>query len=226
MKKKILICSLLLIACISIIGCTSKNSNKDKSENEKIINIKTWETNQNPQNISIRTDAAEAYNLAMANESGLIIPLALIAKNEKDNSYMLLCNEKKDNQTVFKIVIIKSNNNKSAKIDKNVEFDYEKIIKENDTSKKSNKNWKINTEAESTYLDENLLSAFVNATFKEKKNNYTAISYIASSNNIHAFLCIDNNSKNPEVKMVIIEIGEDKEATIIQDIPIDLNELY
>ena len=227
MKKKLLVCSLLLIASITLIGCSSKNSDKDNEEKNKVVDNRVWETNQNPQSTSIKEDAAVAYNLATANKNEDIIPLALIAKNEKNNSYMFLCKSTKDNQTIFKIIIVTTSKNGSAKIDKEVEFDYKSIIQENDTSKKSNSDWKLNDEAEFVYLEENLFSAFINARMKKNKNEYTAIAYIAKSdNNNYAFLSIDKEAKAPTLNLVVIEIGNEEEATIVNDIPLELNDLY
>lgn len=240
MKKKYLVYILLLVLCVTLVGCgKSKEKNEQKDGYIELDDeLEGWVVDLHTDGVNIPEDALAAFYDAKATDFDNTIDAVALLGTQKgiDLKYMFLTivtpknNESKAN---YKILIVSKNANGESKIVSKNDFDLAKYVNKNISGYqgKTASDWVVNKDTRDTKLNEEFEPLYYEAIDKIYDYEYRAITLIASqkmSEDNYAVLCLENQvlgSPNYSIKLLTIHVDSEKKAKVTSTAFIDLVDL-
>lgn len=208
MKKKQILCSLLISMCLTtLVACGTPQKNETEEINNGIGNemiVGGWTSNNDIKPLNIPKDAMDAFDRAAKEYDGMTFePIALLGSQVvAGRNYMFLCKGTtvtQNPQTGLKTVIVYNDLGNNSSITLVNDFDYTKYIRENieNNSELLAGGWQVDSHNEQGILDESVQTMFDNATSTLTGINYKPIAVLGTqvvAGTNYAILCYGSAS--------------------------------
>lgn len=228
MKRKIFVGIFIVLFGFGVFGCEKAEDKKKETEVkevEKEVKEATWEVDTSSNSVKMSSKTISIFNNATKKYNKMKLErVALLGINKKSTykNYMFLCKGTKDDETSWKIVIIKNTNKNKASVQKVKNLDVTKYFAK-DVKAGKNANYKINEKLLANTLDENISNALKTAT-KDSATKYSPIALFGVKGDEYAVLCL--GKKDGKYSLSVLTIKNDKDnSKVLNTAKLALDEL-
>ncbi len=219
MKNKKIVSLFIIVLCVFLVGCGSKDKKESKDESDG------WVVDITSNSQMIEEDILNIFN--DANKDGKYRMVELLGKQVvAGTNYMFLCTEDKE----YKVVVVYNDLENNSSITKATTFDFKQYVdKNNDIDvEELVGGWTIEVPAKPIELSENVQAIFDKANENMVGATYYPISQVAHQNKDgknYAILCFGRLSdQNSTTGVFLLTIKEDENGadTIVSISHVDL----
>ena len=223
MKNKKLFSLLIVVLCVFLVGCGTKDEEKEEKKDES----DEWVVSMTSNSQMLEDNIVNAFN--NANKDNKYKMVALLAKQVvAGTNYMFLCSEGNE----YKVVVVYNDLQNNSSITKVSDLDINKLEQSNNdfNAEVLEGGWTVEIPGKPMELSEDVQRLFDSATEKLVGASYYPIVEIAHqkiSTNNHLILCYgrlsDQNGSTGIVVMTLI--GNDTNGKVLKSISyVDLKE--
>ena len=237
MKKVISISLLIVMLCIALVGCSTqieKNVVVNEDEKKVVTDEDEWKLTFRKSNVMFDDDVQKAFDNASSKYEKANLELVVLLGEQvvAGTNYMFLCQAESDGVKTYKTVIVYKDLQGNSEITLVNDFDVKKYVNENKdlNTEMIVGGWKTEIPGKPIMLEEEVQSAFDQATEKMVGTTYYPIAVLAKQEKEgtnYAVLCygrlLDQNATEG-IFVLTLNVNETGTSEVVGISAVDLKE--